>query len=290
MKYLSLTGLTYFWSKIKAKIDGLAFYIPISSSNTTTVTWEDVYTAHTNNAIIVAKIDYVENGVTIPVAVPLYTLLGNQSGGTVMFTFVLGTSTITYMVTGTGSNTCTVIKQPQNFELISNKSQDIVGNSASTSLYPSAKAVYDQFQRKPDVVWEVSDVSQGLLALNTNISSNVAWQLTNLDLTPYKRIKIYAKAGRKTGALAADSSIVPAVVIEMLLDDRAKETVTQNVFLGSAVIQNPNDANRLGTLTCAVSADKTKFAVLRQTSIYGTAATSNTDTYEYVFLIEGYYD
>lgn len=290
MKYLNLAGLTYFWSKIKAKIDGLTFYIPISSSNTTTVTWEDVYTAHTNNAIIVAKIDYVENGTTIPVAVPLYTLLGNQSGGTVMFTFVLGTSTITYMVTGTGSNTCTVIKQPQNFELISNKSQDIVGNSASTSLYPSAKAVYDQFQRKPDVVWEVSDVSQGLLALNTGISSNVAWQLTNLDLTPYKRIKIYAKAGRKTGSLAADSSIVPAVVIEMSLDDRAKETVTQNAFIGSGMFQNPNDANRFGAITCAVSGDKTKFVVLRMTSLYGTAATSNTDTYQYVFKIEGFYD
>lgn len=290
MKYLDLTGLTYFWAKIKAKIDGLTFYIPISSSNTTTVTWEDVYTAHTNNAIIVAKIDYVENGATIPVAVPLYTLLGNQSGGTVMFTFVLGTSTITYMVTGTGSNTCTVIKQSQNFELISNKSQDITSNSTSETLYPSTKAVFDQFQRKPVTVWEVADVTQGLIALNANISSSLAWQLTSLDLTPYKRIKIYAKAGRKTGSLSADSSIVPAVIVEMLLDDRAKETVTQNVFLGSALVQNPNDANRLGTLTCAVSADKTKFAVLRQTSIYGTAATSNTDTYEYVFLIEGYYD
>ena len=290
MKYLDLTGLTYFWNKIKAKIDGLTFYIPITSSNTTTVTWEEVYTAHTNNAIIVAQIDYLENGATIPVVVPLYTLLGNQSGGTVMFTFVLGTSTLTYMVTGTGSNTCTVIKQSQNFELISNKTNDIVGNSASTSLYPSAKSVFDQFQRKPVTVWEVTDVTQGLIALNANLSSNLAWQLTNLDLTPFKRIKIYAKAGRKTGSLAADSSIVPAVIVEMLLDDRAKETVTQNVFIGSALVQNPNDANRLGTLTCAVSADKTKFAVLRQTSIYGTAATSNTDTYEFVFKIEGYYD
>ena len=76
----------------------------------------------------------------------------------------------------------------------------------------------------------------------------------------------------------------------MLLDDRAKETVSQNVFIGSAVVQNPNDSNRLGLLTCAVSADKTKFAVVRATSLYGTAATSNTDCYQYVFKIEGYYD
>ena len=147
-----------------------------------------------------------------------------------------------------------------------------------------------EYQRKPVTVWEVQDVSQGLLALNTNISSSLAWQLTDLDLTPFARIKIYVKAGRKTGVGAADSSIAPASIIEMSMDDRAKETVTQNAFLGSSVVQNPNDPNRLGLITCAVSGDKTKFAVLRATTLYGTAATNNTDAYPYVFLIEGYYD
>lgn len=146
------------------------------------------------------------------------------------------------------------------------------------------------FKRKPVTVWEVQDVTQGLIALNTNISSSLAWQLTNLDLTPFARIKIYVRAGRKTGSLSADSSITPASIIEMSLDDRAKETVSQNVFLGSSVVQNPNDPNRLGLITCAVSGDKTKFAVLRATTLYGTAATSNTDAYPYVFKIEGYYD
>jgi len=159
-----------------------------------------------------------------------------------------------------------------------------------TSANALQTTLIETYARVPATVWEVSDVTQGLIALNTNISSSLAWQLTNLDLTPYKRIKIYAKAGRKTGLTAADSSIVPAAIIEMLLDDRAKETVSQNVFIGSAVVQNPNDANRLGMLTCAVSGDKTKFAVTRATSLYGTAATSNTDCYQYVFKIEGYYD
>lgn len=146
------------------------------------------------------------------------------------------------------------------------------------------------FKRKPVTVWEVQDVTQGLIALNTNISSSLAWQLTNLDLTPFARIKIYVKAGRKTGSLSADSSITPASIIEMSLDDRAKETVSQNAFIGGSVVQNPNDPNRLGLITCAVSGDKTKFAVLRATTLYGTAATSNTDAYPYVFKIEGYYD
>jgi hypothetical protein len=176
------------------------------------------------------------------------------------------------------------------FEGVHNKAQSVVANSQSAEKYPSTAAVFNEFERKPVVVWEVQNASQGLLALNTNISANLAWQLTGLDLTPYSRIKIFAKAGRKTGATAADSSITPAVILEMSLDDRAKETVSQNVFIGSILFQNPNDANRLGSLTCAVSADKTKFAVTRATSLYGTAATSNTDTYQYVFKIEGFYE
>ena len=159
-----------------------------------------------------------------------------------------------------------------------------------TSANALQTTLIETYARVPITVWEVTDVTQGLIALNANISSSLAWQLTGLNLSPFKRIKIYAKAGRKTGATAQDSSIVPAVIIEMLLDDRAKETVSQNVFIGSAVVQNPNDANRLGMLTCAVSSDKTKFAVVRATSLYGTAATSNTDCYQYVFKIEGYYD
>ena len=169
-------------------------------------------------------------------------------------------------------------------------SEEVMMYTESTGKAYIASTSLSSFQRKPVVVWEVQDALQGLLALNTNISSSLAWQLTGLDLTPFKRIKIYSRAGRKTGAMAADSSITPASIIEMSLDDRAKETVSQNVFIGSSVVQNPNDPNRLGLLTCAVSGDKTKFAVVRATTLYGTAATSNTDAYPYVFLIEGYYD
>ena len=61
-------------------------------------------------------------------------------------------------------------------------------------------------------------------------------------------------------------------------------------YVGSIVTQKPNDNNRLATLTCAVSADKTSFVVLRQTNLYGTAATNNNDVNANVFMIEGYYD
>lgn len=173
-----------------------------------------------------------------------------------------------------------------NRENVANKTQDIVGNSASTTLYPSAKAVFDQFQRKPDVVWEVTDVSQGLNALQTNIEASINWQLTGLNLTPYKRIKVYSRGGQGS----TNAGTTGAMVLEMSLDPRMAIASKGGHYVGSVLSQKPNDANRYASLTCAVSADKTSFAVLRQTSLYGTAATTNNDIGASVVLIEGYYD
>lgn len=76
----------------------------------------------------------------------------------------------------------------------------------------------------------------------------------------------------------------------MSLDSRMAITTKGGHYVGSVLSQKPNDANRYASLTCAVSADKTSFAVLRQTSLYGTAATTNNDIGANVVLIEGYYD
>ncbi len=146
-------------------------------------------------------------------------------------------------------------------------------------------------QRKPAVVWEVDGavVTTGLVGVGEDISANPNWQLTNLNLTPYKRLKIYTKCAQKTGATAS-ASTTPSMVLEMSLDSRAAIAEYGGNYVGSMIAQKPNDANRLCTLTCAVSADKTKFEVLRMTNLYGTAATSNSDANAYVFKIEGYYD
>lgn len=170
-----------------------------------------------------------------------------------------------------------------------NKTQDIVGNSTSIDLYPSAKAVFDQFQRKPVVVWESNNTSEYLKGIQANLSASPAWQLTDLDLTPFKRIKIYSCAGQKTGSTAS-ASTTPAIILEMSLDSRNALSAYGGNYVGSAMVQKPNDANRFATLTCAVSADKTKFVVLRQSNLYGTAATGNDDVNANVFMIEGYYD
>ena len=168
-----------------------------------------------------------------------------------------------------------------------NKVQSVTANSLSASAYPSAAAVFNEFQRKPVVIWEVTDTSQGLNALQSNISaSGVAWQLTGLDFSPYKRIKIYSKGGQGS----TNAGTTGGMILEMSLDPRMAITTQGGHYVGSVLVQKPNDSNRYASLTCAVSADKTSFAVLRQTSLYGTAATTNNDIGASVVLIEGYYD
>lgn len=171
-------------------------------------------------------------------------------------------------------------------EIVSNKSQSILTDTGSTDKYTSVKSVEDFV--KPVVVWESNDPTQYLKGIQANISASPAWQLTNLNMTPFKRIKIYSCAGQATGATAS-SSTTPAMVLEMSLDERASISAYGGNFVGSVISQKPNNDNRLATLTCAVSADKTKFVVLRQTNLYGTASTNNNDVNANVFKIEGYY-
>lgn len=170
-----------------------------------------------------------------------------------------------------------------------NKVQSVVQNSTETDYYPSTKAVFDEFQRKPVVIWESSTPVNYLKGIQADISASPAWQLTNLDMTPFKRIKIYSCAGQKTGTTAS-ASTTPGIVLELSLDSRAAISAYGGNYVGSVLVQKPNDANRYASLTCAVSADKTSFVVLRQSSLYGTAATSNNDVNANVFMIEGYYD
>ena len=169
------------------------------------------------------------------------------------------------------------------------KTNDIETYASSLVHYPTTKGVWDTFQRKPVVVWESSTPANYLKAVQSNLSASPAWQLTNLDMTPFKRIKIYSCAGQKSGTTAS-ASTTPAIILEMSLDSRNAISAYGGNYVGSVMVQKPNDANRFATLTCAVSADKTSFVVLRQTNLYGTAATSNDDVNANVFMIEGYYD
>ena len=148
------------------------------------------------------------------------------------------------------------------FEILSDKVQSVVANSTSQAKYPSTKAVFDEFQRKPVVVWESNDPTTYLKGIQANLSASPAWQLTGLDLTPYKRIKIYSCAGQKSGSTAS-ASTTPAIILEMSLDSRNAISAYGGNYVGSAMVQKPNDANRFATLTCAVSSDKDKVCSIK---------------------------
>lgn len=220
---------------------------------------------------------------------PKGVCLGSRTTANGSFSVALGTGATTSsqgeINVGTGSLYTTSGYNNSNYRLISGVHDGQSAHDAATVGQLSYR------QKKPVTVWEVDGevVTTGLVGVGEDISANPNWQLTGLDLTPFARIKIYSKAAQKAGTTAS-ASTTPAIVLEMSLDPRAAIAEYGGNYVGSVVAQKPNDANRLCTLCCAVSADKTKFEVLRMTNLYGTAATSNSDVNAYVFKIEGYYE
>lgn len=169
------------------------------------------------------------------------------------------------------------------FEQTSNKVTSLSSQSTDTQ-YPSAKCVYDNIRRKPAVVWEAQTVSQGYLATETNIAQSMNnWQLTNLDLSEFKTVEVYIRAGGDR-----DIAYTPSIVIEIDLDDMNKSPFGH--FLGSDVVQAPNDRNRLLAVSVAISEDKTKVLFNRCTSLYGTDVTEANNNGRVMYKIIGYYD
>lgn len=171
-------------------------------------------------------------------------------------------------------------------EIVSNKSQNVLNDISNIDKYPSVKAVVDYI--KPVVIWESNDPTTYLKGLQSDLTATPSWQLTGLNMAPFRRIKVYSCAGQGTG-ISATNSTTTGMVLEILLDSRNAISSIGGHYVGSVISQKPNNDNRLATLTCAVSSDKTSFAVLRQTNLYGTGVTNNNDVNANVFLIEGYY-
>ena len=178
-------------------------------------------------------------------------------------------------------STVAVIQTP---ESAVNKVNSIVNYSTSTLNYPSTKAVYDEYQRKPVTVWQHQSEGTPIKALNVNIAASLNWQITDLDLTQYKRLKFYVTGG------VSSNNISPHVVLEMSLDDSSNSSDTYNHYTASGVYQYLNNDNRLYTVTMCVKSDKTSVCFLRQTSLYGTAGTSAADDSRHLYKIEGYFD
>lgn len=168
------------------------------------------------------------------------------------------------------------------YETTNNKVTTLSSASTDTQ-YPSAKCVYDNIRRKPVVVWEATTSSEGILAREADISASPNWHLTNLDMTPFRYVEIYIKAGG-----SANMSYTPSIVVPIDLSAINKSSFGH--FLGSAVVQSPNDRSRLLAVSVAVSEDKTSVVFSRCTSLYGTAATDANNNGRIMYKIVGYYD
>ena len=166
-----------------------------------------------------------------------------------------------------------------NFEKYTNKVTSISDQSTDDE-YPSAKCIYGTLENKGEVVWEAQTVSNGILATETDLSQSPVWQLTNLDMTPYQIVCLYIRSGG-TGADTTASGVIRINLASI-------NTSPFGYFIGSTVLQNPNNRNRLLALSAAISKDKTKVLFNRCTSLYNTAATSANSDGRVLYKIVGY--
>lgn len=159
----------------------------------------------------------------------------------------------------------------RSFEQTANKTQNLGANKTSDLLYPSAKAVYDLFG--PHIIY---DDPTGFEANDKDVGK---WQLTGLDLTPYKRVKFYIKAAEK------DSTGSPSHIVEIHLDDRAKNA--QGHFTGGHTAVFPDATGKFHNVICSVSGDKTAVAFNRANR-YSVSTSATSIGGRYCYLIEGY--
>jgi len=149
---------------------------------------------------------------------------------------------------------------------------NLLNAPCTKATYEAVKSVYDLVM--PVVIY---DDPTGFEATNSDVGD---WQLNNLDLTPYKRLKFYVKA-----AGDGNDNITPMHIVEMHLDDRCKNSIG---FTAGHMSVNPNNRNRIHCVTFAVNEAKTAVQFVAANSLYGTASTSSSGG-RYCYLIEGYY-
>ena len=186
---------------------------------------------------------------------------------------------VTGILTLTKVDSSTITISLGSFEQLINKATSL--SSASThDQYPSAKCIYTLSKDKPEVVWQAQTVSDGKLATETDMSQTPSWQITGLDLEKYQKLKLYIRSGG-TGSDTTASSVIN-------IDLSGMNQSPFGHFIGSAVLQNPNNRNRLLAVTAAVSGDKTSIIFTRTTSLYGTSATSANTDGRVLYKVVGY--
>lgn len=172
-------------------------------------------------------------------------------------------------------------------EETNNKVNSII-NSPNQITYPTTYAVYNEFVRKPVTVWE-TDGTSGLLGVNDGTVNLNSWQLENLEFTPFKYVIAYIKQANRNFSTTQANYVTPSVMVNIPLDAASLST-GYTAYIGGVNVTNPNDRNVHFCVLCAIDATKTKFKVVSEHSIYGTALGGRNDNGRYCYKIVGYYD
>ena len=236
----------------------------------------------TNNRIILRKKNYNSATDAVDGVVVFDNNTGNIYVGGDCFGSDIKDATldpITGILTLTKIDDTTITVTLGSFEQLINKVTSL--SSASTdNQYPSAKCIYTLSKDKPEVVWQAQTVSDGKLATETDMSQTPTWQITGLDLEKYQKLKLYIRSGG-TGSDTTASSVIN-------IDLSGMNQSPFGHFIGSAVLQNPNNRDRLLAVTAAVSGDKTSIIFTRTTSLWGTVATSANTDGRVLYKVVGY--
>ena len=162
-----------------------------------------------------------------------------------------------------------------------------------SSLYVQ---ITQNFSRKPVVLYE-TDGTTGLLGVNAN-QLGYNWQLEDYDFSPYQYLRCYIKMADQS---ISSNALTPAMIIELPLDQAvlaksANDSTSISpktpcdIYVAGGSACNPSDQNRVFNVLVAVDITKTKFQVVCENSLYGTAQTNRNTDGRYLYKIEGCYD
>ena len=141
---------------------------------------------------------------------------------------------------------------------------------------------------KPDVVYSY-DPNNIIYSQSGNVLTSPVWHtLTNVDLTPYHHLMVYAVPIKNTVDLSTDN-ISAGMVMEVSMDSY-NITSDMPYYSGGTLVPYVNSDNRLYTgavLVSKTSNDEWQIA-FKAVSLYGTSSTDVTTSY--IYKIEGCYD
>lgn len=181
---------------------------------------------------------------------------------------------------GVGVNTLNLVEE-NNVATIN--SQQLTRGGNISLVTPEYLA--QNYIRKPDVIYQYES---GMTKIYGQGSSSITttWDLTDLDLSPYKYIKVFIKGGDGNDS---DSGMTSPIIVTIPLDSGIISGGA-TYYSGAGITAGINNHNRMWITFCAVDSTKTKFQLVRTISLYGAAGTDASDHGRFLYRIEGWYD